>query len=369
MQTIQVPLTGNSYNIHLAEGLLSRAPRILQEMGAPSSVVVVSNPAILKLHGAALLKSLEFTGFTTAVISIPEGEIHKTLQSIENILTELVRLRASRKCWLVALGGGVIGDMTGFAAAIYLRGIAHVQIPTTLLAQIDSAIGGKTGVNLTVGKNLAGAFHQPRTVLIDPHLLSTLPRREFNSGLFEAIKYGIIRDPGLFTLIDKHHAALPENNPEILAKIIYECAAIKADVVTRDEKEGHLRMILNFGHTFGHALEAATRYSYMTHGEAVGHGMILAANLSCKLGMLREADRRKIESTVKAIAPLPSLHHLSLDVILEPMQADKKFSGARFRTVLPTAIGQVEIVEDTSKSAMQDTVAEYLDQQVSPENN
>jgi len=363
MQQIHLALPEKSYDIHIGMDLLPLVPPLLREAGAPLFLIVISSPAILKLHGSALLKPLEEEGFQVETLTIPEGEPHKNLRTVENILTSLVKFKANRKSWLLALGGGVIGDITGFAAAVFLRGIEYVQVPTTFLAQIDSSIGGKTGVNLPSGKNLVGAFHQPQSVFIDPSLLSTLPSREFHSGLFEAIKYGILQNAELFALLENHHADLPGKNPQLLEKIIHDCAAIKAEIVSRDEKEGRLRMILNLGHTLGHALEAATQYSYLTLGEAVGHGMILAADLACRLKMLKEIDSQRIEKTIRSLAPLPSVHFLSQEAILQPMQADKKFSALHLRMVLPTKIGKVEILDDTPREMVEATVLEYLEQE------
>ncbi len=361
MHRIHLALPEKSYDIQIGMGLLRKSPGLLREAGAPASMILISSPAILSLHGASLLKSLGNDGFKVESLSIPEGESHKNLRTVENILTGLIQLKANRKSWLLALGGGVVGDITGFAAAIFLRGIEYVQIPTTFLAQIDSSIGGKTGVNMRAGKNLVGAFHQPRGVLIDPSLLSTLPPREFNSGLFEAIKYGILQNPELFDLLESRHSELPGKDPQLLEKIIHDCAAIKAEVVSQDEKEGRQRMILNLGHTLGHALEAATQYTYLTHGEAVGHGMILAAGVARRLGMLEEKVALRIENAIRELAPLPAIHFLTLDAILQPMQADKKFSGQKLRMVLPAGIGKVEIVDDTPKEVVEAVVREYLD--------
>ena len=362
MHRIHLALPEKSYDIHIEMGLLQKIPHLLREAGAPASLIIISSPAILSLHGASLLKPLENAGFKVESLSIPEGESHKNLRTMEGILASLVLLKANRRSWLVALGGGVVGDITGFVAAIFLRGIEYVQVPTSFLAQIDSSIGGKTGVNLQEGKNLVGAFHQPRSVLIDPSLLSTLPPREFNSGLFEAIKYGILQSSDLFGLLESRHAELPGKNSQLLLeKIIPDGVAIKAEVVSRDEKEGRLRMILNLGHTLGHALEAATHYTYLTHGEAVGHGMNLAADLARRLGMLKEADAQRIENAIRELAPLPAIHFLTLEAILQPMQADKKFSGQNLRMVLPVKIGEVEILDDTPKEAVEATVREYLD--------
>jgi 3-dehydroquinate synthase len=363
MRSIHLPLQDRSYDISIGNALLSHSGEILERLGISSPLILISSNRILELHGAPLVRSLQLSGFKTENIIVPEGELHKHLATVEGIYKDLVRLRANRKTTLVAFGGGVIVDMTGFAAATFLRGIEYIQIPTTFLSQIDSSIGGKTGVNLEEGKNLVGAFWQPKTVIIDPLLLLTLPQREFFSGLFEAIKYGIIQSRTLFDLIVAKHSGIPHQDPVSLETIIGECVRIKADVVCQDEREGRLRMILNFGHTLGHALEAATGYRYLTHGEAIGHGMIIASQLAFRLGKLAEAAAAEIECIITQLAPLPPLHALSLEQIIQPMRSDKKFSSQKFRFVLPLDIGRVAVFDDTPPPALEATVLAYLDRQ------
>ena len=253
----------------------------------------------------------------------------------------------------MAFGGGVVGDMVGFAAATYLSGIPYIQIPTTLFAQIDSAIGGKTGVNLKGGKNLVGAFYPPMAVIEDPSLLVTLPAREFHSGLYETIKYGIIRSRDLFDLIAQKHVRFPHNNKTRLEQIVAECAAIKAEVVSLDERESGLRMILNYGHTIGHALEVATQYQLLTHGEAIGHGMIMASQLAEALGKIKAAEAQEIIRVVQQLAPLPSIHTLRPQQVFRYLLSDKKIIAQRLTFVLPVRIGAVEIVSDVPRPAVE----------------
>jgi 3-dehydroquinate synthase len=360
MRTVHVHLQDRSYDIHIANGVLSEAGSILKKLGASQDLVVITNAKVGALHGNVLMKSLAKAGFASRTILVSDGERFKTLSTMQFIYKRLARYRVDRKTWLLALGGGVIGDMAGFAAATYLRGIPLVQIPTTLLSQIDSSIGGKTGVNLNEGKNLVGAFYQPAAVLIDPLLLRTLPLREFRSGIYEALKYGIIRDDALFRLIDRKHPHFPESEPRSLEGIIKRCVAIKAEVVSKDERESKLRMVLNFGHTYGHALEAVTNYRRFTHGEAIGHGMIMAAHLSHNLNWLGTKEALQIQQVVSRVSPLPSVSDLSPQKILHHLMSDKKAFGQKVRFVLPRRIGQVEIASDVSMKDVACALQSYL---------
>ncbi len=360
MNTITVGLENRSYSIHVGNGILKKSGKILAELSLSKRIVVVSSEGILSLHGNQLLTSLRRSGFSVDVLGIPSGERYKTLATMEKIYTQLARLRADRKTLLAAFGGGVIGDITGFAAASYLRGIPYAQIPTTLLAQIDSSIGGKTGVNLNAGKNLVGAFHQPSVVIADPLLLLTLPRREFHSGLYEAIKYGVIRNAGLFDLINAKHSQFPQREKSSLEQMIMECASIKAEIISKDEHETGLRMILNYGHTIGHALESSTRYKRLTHGEAIGHGMIMATKLAEQLGKINPEEAQRITQSVQGLSPLPSLNSLRWDRVFRHMLADKKIVDQCLRFILPLRVGLVEIVSDVPKSAVESVVRAYL---------
>jgi 3-dehydroquinate synthase len=360
MEPIPVTLKERSYNIHVGNGVLSEAGKLLRQLDLSRRVVVISSEEILSHHGSQLLNSLRRANLVSEVVTVVEGEPFKTLSSVEFVCKKLVQARADRKTVLVAFGGGVIGDIVGFVAASFLRGVPYAQVPTTLLAQIDSSIGGKTGVNLAEGKNLIGAFYQPKAVIVDPLVLETLPRREFHSGIYEALKYGIIRDARLFDLVDRRHELFPQRDKASLERMIRDCARIKAQIVSKDEREGGLRMILNFGHTIGHALEAATRYRTLTHGEAIGHGMIMATRLASKLGKINDGEASRIEGAIRRISSLPSIHTLPWKKVVNPMLADKKFVDQRLKFVLPLNVGKVEICEDTPKEAVEETIRCYL---------
>jgi 3-dehydroquinate synthase len=271
------------------------------------------------------------------------------LATVARVYEALILANADRASTLITFGGGVIGDLAGFAAATYLRGIALVHVPTTLLAQVDSAIGGKVGVNHTLGKNLIGAFYQPRAVVIDPSLLDTLPRREFRAGLYEVIKYGMTSSASLFERIARDRKAIFAKTPEVLAAIITEACRIKAAVVAQDEQEAGLRRILNFGHTAGHALEAVTKYRRYRHGEAVGFGMLVAAELAVARGALADNDRQALANVITSLGPLPPIADIASSQILEAMQHDKKMVAGRLHFVLPTAIGATAIVDDVTE--------------------
>ncbi|MCI0419877.1 MAG: 3-dehydroquinate synthase [Acidobacteria bacterium] len=360
MSTIQVALGSRSYPIEIGNGLLSQTGAILQALQLSQNTVVVSSKRILSLHGEPLFRSLRRAALNVAPVVIPEGERHKTLATVDKIYHALSRLRVNRKTLVIAFGGGVVGDIAGFAAASYLRGLPCVQVPTTLLAQIDSAIGGKTGVNLPSGKNLVGVFHQPRAVIVDPLLLSTLPPRELRSGLYEAVKYGVIRSSALLDLVAQKHSRFPQRDKQGLEQMITECARIKAEIVSQDETESELRMILNYGHTLGHALEAATHYKRLTHGEAIGHGMIMANQLAERLNNLEASEAARINAAVQHIAPLPSLRQLRWNEVYRHMLADKKFVGQSFRFVLPRRVGHVDIVKDVPRPAVESVLRSYL---------
>jgi 3-dehydroquinate synthase len=360
MTTISVELGNRGYSIHVENGLVNRTGNLIGALQVSRDVIVLSSKAILSLHGEKLLRSLRKAQFKISTVVIPDGERSKSLMTLEKIYRQLSRLRASRRTLIVAFGGGVVGDVAGFAAASYLRGLPYVQVPTTLLAQIDSAIGGKTGVNLPSGKNLIGAFYQPRCVITDPLLLGTLPPREFRSGIYEAIKYGIIRNARLFHLVNRKQSRFPRYDRESLEEVIVECSRIKADVVSQDETESGLRMILNYGHTLGHALESATNYRRLTHGEAIGHGMIMANQLAQQLERLTASETEQINDAIQRVSALPSLNSLRWDHIFHHMLADKKFVDQSLRFVLPRCIGEVEVVKDVPRSAVQQILRSYL---------
>lgn len=342
MQTIRVELGARSYDILIGQGLLAKAGSYLATLGLGSKAVVITNAEIAKLYLQPVLQSI---GREVIELIIPEGESAKTLDTVASLHNRLAQLGLERNSTLIALGGGIVGDVTGFVAATYLRGINFVQIPTTLLAQVDSSVGGKTGVNLTAGKNLVGCFYQPKLVLIDTDTLSTLPAREIQTGLAEVIKYGVIRSRELFEQL--------EGSLQITADIIAKCCQIKAEVVSADEKETNLRMILNFGHTVGHALEAVTNYQQYTHGEAVALGMIVAGEISLRQRMFSEAEQARLIALI-AKAGLPTeFPKVNFERLIEAMYRDKKVSDQSLTFVLPKAIGEVEIVKDIRPELVQ----------------
>jgi 3-dehydroquinate synthase len=344
---INVETPSRPYTIVIGDGVLSSLTALLDEARAPARRFVVSSPLVWRHHGARMIDA----GFGDPIL-VPDGERFKHLQTVARVYDALVRANADRASTLITFGGGVIGDMAGFAAASYLRGIALVHVPTTLLAQVDAAIGGKVGVNHPMGKNLIGAFHQPHAVVVDPQLLSTLPRREFRAGLYEVVKYGMTSSPGLFDRVGRDRTAVFARQPDVLAAIIGESCAIKAAVVSADEKESGLRRILNFGHTAGHAVEAVTKYRRFRHGEAVAHGMVVAADLAVSRGALAERDRRALADLIASLGPLPAIADLSAAEIVETMRHDKKVVSGRLHFVLPTAIGATTIVDDVEEEEM-----------------
>jgi 3-dehydroquinate synthase len=350
---VDVPLGSTPSTIWIGEGLLDRLGVMLDEHGVGRRRFVVSNPTVWKLHGAQIQSAL---GGIEPVL-IPDGERYKNLQAVSKIYEALIRAGADRGSALVAIGGGVIGDTAGFAAATFLRGIALAHVPTTLLAQVDSSIGGKVGVNHPLGKNLIGAFHQPRLVVIDPLVLKTLPRREFRSGLYEVVKYGVIASRGLFDRLATHTRAIFARQPEVLVPAIVESCRIKADVVTQDERESGLRRILNYGHTIGHALEAATKYRHFRHGEAIAYGMIGAADLAVSRGAMAAADRQQLVDLIAALGPLPAVADVAMSDIVDAIRRDKKVVHGTLHFVIATQIGATTTVDDVSEEEIRMVLA------------
>jgi 3-dehydroquinate synthase len=344
---LDVETPSRRYTVTLGDGILTRLPRLLDEARAPQKRFVVSSPGIWRLHGSRLAGM-----FSTEPILVPDGERFKQLQTVSRVYEALITANADRASTLVTFGGGVIGDMAGFAAATYLRGIALVHVPTTLLAQVDSAIGGKVGVNHMLGKNLIGAFHQPHAVVIDPGVLDTLPRREFRAGLYEVIKYGMTSSPTLFDRLVHERSAVFARAPQTLLAVISESCRIKASIVSADEREAGPRRILNFGHTAGHALEAVTSYKRFRHGEAVAHGMLVAAEVARQRGVLADTDGRALANLVAGLGPLPPVGDVSARQMLDAMRHDKKVVAGRLHYVLPTAIGATAIVDDVTEKEL-----------------
>lgn len=341
METLNVNLGDRSYPIYVGQGILPRAGEFLRGAGLGGKVAVVSNPTVASLYLEGLSRALQQSGFEIIPALIPDGEEHKSIESLAAIYDRLVGARLERKSTVLALGGGVVGDLAGFAAATYLRGVPYIQVPTTLLAQVDSSVGGKTAVNHPGGKNLIGAFYQPRLVLIDVDMLSTLPRRELVAGLAEVIKYGIIEDAELFCLLEDKINQLVGMDREFLIRVIARCCAIKARVVEQDEREDDYRAVLNFGHTFGHALEAATGFKEFLHGEAVGVGMAKAAAISSRHGF---CDRLCLERVIKLIAkaglPVELPKSVSSASLLQGMEVDKKSADGKIKFVMCAGIGK-----------------------------
>ncbi len=345
---IDVATPSRAYPVTIGAGVLDGLGGTLDAIGAPARRFVVSSPLVWRLHGPQLARAVSLA----EPILMPDGERFKQLSTVSRVYDALVRASADRASTIITFGGGVIGDMAGFAAATYLRGIALVHVPTTLLAQVDSAIGGKVGVNHPLGKNLIGAFYQPNAVIIDPLVLGTLPRREFRAGLYEVIKYGMTSSASLFERVARDRKAIFARETESLLPIISESCRIKAAVVTADEREAGPRRILNFGHTAGHALEAVTRFRRFRHGEAVGYGMLVAAELAVARGALADADRQALAELIASLGPLPPIADLSATAILEAMQHDKKVVAGTLHFVLPTAIGATAIVDDVKEAEL-----------------
>jgi 3-dehydroquinate synthase len=341
VKTVTVGLDARSYPIHVGRELLPRAGEYLAQAGCRGRVAVVTNPTVAALYLPALARSLSEAGLDAREVVIPDGEEHKNLRTLGAVYDQLIRAGLERGSWIVALGGGVVGDLAGFAAATFLRGVAFAQIPTTLLAQVDASVGGKTAVNHRAGKNLIGAFYQPRLVLADVDVLRTLPRREFVAGLSEVIKYGIIEDAELFRALENDLGALLAMNSERLTAVIAASCAIKAKVVESDEREEDYRAVLNFGHTVGHALEAATAYRRFLHGEAVAIGIAAASRISVEENLLAETEfARILELLAKAGLPATIPADIDRDKLVRKMEVDKKATGGKVRFVLCAGIGR-----------------------------
>lgn len=343
---IRVGTASRAYRIHVGAGTVARLDRWITEAGGDGPRFVVSSPTVWQAHGETISAALPLAGHCL----MPDGERAKTVRTVGLIHDALARAAADRSATVVAVGGGVVGDVAGFAAATWLRGVRLAHVPTTLLAQVDSAIGGKVGVNHPLGKNLIGAFHQPITVAIDPLLLDTLPRREFRAGLYEVIKYGVIADTRIFRRLERDLDAIVRRNTNAVAPIITASCRVKARVVAKDEREAGLRRILNFGHTAGHAIEAVTRYRRFRHGEAVAYGMLAAADLAVRRGSFQETDRAALADLIARLGPLPALGDLSAQKLVETMRHDKKVIRGRLHVVLPTRLGATEIVSDVTEA-------------------
>ena len=357
METLRVELGSRSYPILIGQGLLGE--RALFEQHLPArDLLVVSNTVVAPLYLHALEASLRPRRVVATIL--PDGESHKTLANVERILDVLVANRFGRDCAIVALGGGVVGDMAGFAAATYQRGVAFAQVPTTLLAQVDSSVGGKTGVNHPGGKNLIGAFHQPVVVVADTGTLATLPPRELRAGLAEVIKYGLICDAGFFLWLEAHIDALLAGDAAALAHVIRRSCEVKAEIVGRDEREQGDRALLNLGHTFGHAVESATGYREWLHGEAIGAGLVMAACMSRESGYLTSEELERVTRLVARTGLPTHVSNVKPDVAMEHMRIDKKVQAGRIRLVLLRGIGDAFVTADYAERALHHTLATNL---------
>jgi 3-dehydroquinate synthase len=344
MEKLRVELGERSYEILIDRGNLPFIGERLLRFSIGNKIAVISNPKIYELYGEKIISSLKKEGFDPSLILIPDGEIYKDYFWAYHILTQLLELGLDRKSCLIALGGGVIGDITGFVASIYMRGIPYIQIPTTLLAQVDSSVGGKTAVNHSLGKNMIGSFWQPSLVWIDVNTLDTLPEREFISGMAEVIKYGIIWDKDFFDYLESNREKILKKDKDLLIPAIKRACEIKAEVVSKDERESSLRAILNYGHTIGHAIETLTGYTTYLHGEAISIGMVYEAKLSNILGFLEKESLERIKNILKNLG-LPTILPINIDTtaMVKTILLDKKNIEGKIRMVIPESIGKMKI--------------------------
>ena len=356
MQTLRVELGERAYPIHIGAGLLSDAGLIAPHLELPR-VAIVTNSTVAPLYLQQLSEALRSVGVEPVSIVLADGERYKDWATLNRIYDALIEGRCERKTTLIALGGGVVGDLAGFAAATYMRGIPFIQVPTTLLAQVDSSIGGKTGINHPLGKNMIGAFYQPRLVLADTAVLASLPPRELSAGLAEVIKHGLVRDEGFVAWLEQNVEKLLACDAQALAHAVRRCCEIKAAVVAEDEREAGVRALLNFGHTFGHAIESGLGYGKWLHGEAVAAGMAMAADLSCRMGFIAQADVDRVIALLKR-ARLPTAQPgIAPGRLLESMAADKKTEAGKLRFILLDRIGAASIRAEVPAGLLQQVLA------------
>lgn len=353
MPTFRVETPQRAYDAIVERGCLRRIP-----IPGKEKVFVITEQEVWKLHAKAIQPSLN--GRDVHLLTFHGGEPKKRLSKVEALAEKMIEAGGDRSSIIVAFGGGIVGDLAGFLAAIFMRGIPVIQVPTTLLAQVDAAVGGKTGVNLVSGKNLLGSFHQPLAVWIDPDVLETLPEREFRAGLYEIVKCGVIRDAALFDALDRCADNVLRHEPAIVERVIADAVRIKAEVVTADEREGDLRRILNFGHTFGHALEAETKYERLLHGEAVAWGMRVATLLAERLQLLPAADATSIQRVIAKYGPIPILEGIAGANLAARLRSDKKTVAGRIHFVLPSAVGEVKIVSGVNDGLVSECIQACL---------
>jgi len=356
MRTVQVRLVSDGYQIHIGSGLLEQAGQRLMEIGVSGKLVIITNPVVKKLYGQSLGQNLIKSGFEVTTLEIPDGEEQKSLDTAGRLYQELTNTYAERTTPILALGGGVIGDLVGFVAATYQRGVPLVQIPTTLLAQVDSSIGGKVAVNHGQLKNNIGAFYQPKVVITDTSTLKTLDTREFNNGLAEVIKSAVVRDVDFFAFIEENLDNIKSLDNDALEEIVSRSAKIKAEIVEKDEKDLGLRSILNYGHTVGHAIETASDFK-TTHGEAVAIGMLVAGRISQRLGVMSKNELGRLKTVIGRAGLPTSIPDLNIGRITEAMRHDKKISQGKIRFVLPRTIGEVFITDEVSPRLLEQVLA------------
>jgi 3-dehydroquinate synthase len=356
MPSFHVSTPQRAYDAIVERGSLHRVAELLPPNCG--GVFIVTTQDVWQLHGSSIARALG--QHPREVLLFPGGEAQKRLAEVEKLADRMMALGADRSSVVIAFGGGIVNDVGGFLAAIFMRGIPVIQVPTTLLAQVDAAVGGKTGVNLVGGKNLVGSFHQPLAVLIDPDVLTTLPMREYRAGLYEIIKCGVIRDAELFALLDESAESVLEQKPELVERVIADAVRIKAEVVSADEREGDLRRILNFGHTVGHALEAETEYKRFLHGEAVAFGMRAATALAVRTADLAAPDQAAIERVIAKYGPIPPVNGIPAERLAARLGSDKKTVQGNVHFVLPTRIGEVRIVSGIDNHIVLESIQSVL---------
>jgi len=352
MKKVRVRLGSNSYDICVSPGLLAQTGRLLKKLGFKDKLAIITDTTVRSLHGSALKDSLTGEGFEVTMLEVPEGEEQKSLETAGNLYHELSHCHVERNTPILALGGGVIGDLAGFVAATYMRGVPLIQIPTTLLAQVDSSIGGKVGLDHGQLKNKIGAFYQPKLVISDITALKTLPPRELSDGLAETIKYAMIRDSKFLSYIEKNLDRIKSLDEGALEEIVFRSARIKAEIVEKDERDLGLRHILNYGHTVGHAIESASDFK-VGHGEAIAIGMMAAARISNRMDILGENELIRLEDIIKRAGLPTEMPNLEADKLNQAMEHDKKMARGRIRFVLPSSIGKVFITDEVSSSLIE----------------
>ena len=348
MRNIKIELGENSYPVFISREPFEKFAELLRLYGFNDPIVIVTDTNVSELYGIALKEALGKSAASIDMFTMPAGEKNKTLKTAEKLLSHLLERQFNKKLILVALGGGIVGDLTGFVASVFKRGVRFIQVPTTLLAQVDASIGGKTAVNHSFGKNQIGTFYQPKLVWSSLTVLGSLPKKEIICGLGEIIKYGVIADENLFTLVNEKLSAIFNCDPDLLEEIVYACSEVKAKIVEKDEKEKNIRMILNFGHTVGHALETAMNYKRISHGEAVLYGMLAESKIAVDSGLMAKPDFNRIKNLLIELALKPKFN-ASVERIMECMWADKKITSDKIRMILPKRIGDVLIVDDVDK--------------------